>query len=142
MDCIFGFFDILGYKSFCENCDDEKAMHVLSLIEGFKSEMVRLLTMGFTAKPELIERTITPIKWLTFSDSIFLAIPINMDVSEEVRFQQLTVFVTTCIVLNGTMFHYGLPVRGVIHRGNVLMGNIGLAGKGIVEAAELERKIE
>ncbi len=43
MNCIFGLFDVLGFTSFCENCDLQKAEEVLKIMDDFDTDIPKMV---------------------------------------------------------------------------------------------------
>lgn len=50
MNCIFGLFDVLGFTSFCENCDWLRAERVLKVMDDFETEIHEILLHRDTQK--------------------------------------------------------------------------------------------
>lgn len=45
MNCIFGLFDVLGFTSFCENCDFTNAERVLKVMDDFETEIPEIVNL-------------------------------------------------------------------------------------------------
>src|ERR1035441_33358 len=122
MNCIFGLFDVLGFTSFCENCDPRNAERVLKVMDDFETEIPDILLHGLDAKnntPQVkIDLLKNRLKWLTFSDTIFVAMPLDLADHPEIKFN-LIYFTILAAYINRRMFEIGLPVRGAIHIGDV-----------------------
>jgi hypothetical protein len=141
MDCIFGIFDVLGFTSFCENCEAVEAEKVLKIMDEFESEIPKLFMSAMdpreTAPPEKRQIVIDRLRWLTFSDTIFVAMPISpSDKPDALKFNMIFFMLLTSYI-SRRMFEIGLPMRGAIHTGNVTVSKRCFAGKAIVEAHRL-----
>lgn len=70
MNCIFGIFDVLGFKSFCENCEPQAAEKVLKIIDDFETEIPRLVWQHFDpdnqAPQDKKDMVTSRLRWLTF----------------------------------------------------------------------------
>lgn len=146
MNCIFGIFDILGFKSFCENCPPQDAEKVLKIMDDFettvpKTVMDALDTQGKVPqeKRDIILRRLS---WLTFSDTVFVAIPYDMaEHPDKLKFN-LIFFTILVIHINRQMFEIGLPMRGAIHTGDITISKRCYAGRAIVEAYLFANKFQ
>ena len=84
-------------------------------------------------KKILIDR----LHWLTFSDTVFVALPYDLSAKpQKIKFD-LIFFTILAIYINRRMFEIGLPMRGAIHIGDVKLSRRCFAGKAIVEAHTL-----
>src|SRR5271165_3953085 len=91
MNCIFGLFDVLGFTSFCENCEPQDAERVLKIIDDFETEIPDILLDALDVakntpqeKKDIVKER---LKWLTFSDTFFVAMPIQeSDKSDTLKF--------------------------------------------------------
>jgi hypothetical protein len=127
MNCIFGIFDVLGFTSFCENCDPQDAAKVLQIMDDLEMEIPELVLSGLDIqsntpeeKREIIRRR---LHWLTFSDTIFLATPYDpSDHPEALKFN-IIIFTIIVAYINRRMFEIGLPVRGAVHVGDVTVSS-------------------
>ena len=140
MNCIFGLFDILGFKSFCENCDPKSSEVVLAILDGFETdvpEMVWLeLGSGQKPPPDKVAIISNRLRWLTFSDTVFVAMPLEDSAHpDELKFN-LIFFAILVKYFNRRMFEIGLPVRGCLDIGEVFLGKRSFAGKAIADAYE------
>ena len=143
MNCIFGLFDVLGFTSFCENCDFQSAEKVLKIMDDFETalpEMVWLELDPDNRIPAEKKSFVTSrLHWLTFSDTVFVAMPI--DDLGELRFNLL--FFTILVAhINRRMFEIGLPVRGAVHVGDMIISKRCFAGRSIIDAHRLGEKIQ
>jgi hypothetical protein len=146
MNCIFGIFDVLGFASFCENCDSRNAERVFKVMDDFETEIPDILLHGLDAKndtpQEKIDLLKNRLKWLTFSDTIFVAMPFELsDHPDAVKFN-LIFFTILAAYINRRMFEIGLPVRGAVHIGDVLISKRCFAGKAVMEAHRLSAKCQ
>jgi hypothetical protein len=131
-------FDVLGFKSFCQNNNDETvAFEVLTTIDMVPEGMTGMLTSALgnnSAAGEVASR----LKWLVFSDTILVSLPNAESEADEI----VSVFFAACSVFNRLMFDRGLPVRGAIEAGSFLLGNRCAAGRVIVEVLETIESLE
>jgi hypothetical protein len=146
MNCIFGLFDVLGFTSFCENCDSTNAERVLKVMDDFETEIPEIVIRGLDVRNNLPQDKIdllkTRLKWLTFSDTIFVAMPIEQsDHPDTIKFN-LILFMVLAAYINRRMFEIGLPVRGAVHIGDVIVSKRCFAGKAIVDAYKLSGKCQ
>ena len=146
MNCIFGFFDVLGFTSFCEHCDLNSTEHVLKVIDEFETEipatLIRALDVQGNVPEDKKELLKNRLKWLTFSDSVFVAMQIDRTTNTEGRKFDLIFFMLLIAYINRRMFELGLPLRGTVHIGDVLVSKRCFAGKPVVVAHQLSAKCE
>jgi hypothetical protein len=144
MNYIFGLFDVLGFTSFCENCDPRNAEGVLKVMDDFETEIPEMLLHGLDVKSDTPQDKIDPLKnrlkWLTFSDTIFVAMPLDLSAHPETIKFNLIFFTILAAYINRRMFEIGLPMRGAVHIGDVLISKRCFAGKAIVDAYRLGKK--
>jgi hypothetical protein len=146
MNCIFGLFDVLGFTSFCENCDSSSAEKVLKVMDDFETEIPEIViraldTRGNTPqdKLDLLKKR---LKWLTFSDTVFVAMPLDLSAHPDAIKFNLIFFTILAAYINRRMFEIGLPVRGAVHIGDVMISKRCFAGKAIVDAHRLGEKCQ
>ncbi len=81
MNYIFGLFDVLGFTSFCENSNPQDAARVLKIIDDFEAEipdmLLEALDVSNSTPKEKKDAVKNRLKWLTFSDTFFVAMPIQ-----------------------------------------------------------------
>ena len=146
MNYIFGLFDVLGFTSFCENCDSRDAERVLKMMDDFETEIPEILLHELDAKndtpQEKIDLLKNRLKWLTFSDTIFVAMPLELSGHPDAVKFNLIFFTILAAYINRKMFEIGLPVRGAIHVGDVLISKRCFAGKAVMEAHRLSAKCQ
>jgi hypothetical protein len=138
MNCIFGLFDILGFKSFCENCDSKSSEVVFETLDSFETDVPEMvfqeLSSGGSIPPDKKEIVLRRLRWLIFSDTVFVAMPIDdSDHPNTLKFN-LIFFAILVKYINRRMFEIGLPVRGCVHIGEVFLGKRCFAGKAIAYA--------
>src|ERR1039457_912265 len=119
MNCIFGLFDILGFTSFCEHCDAHNAETVFKIMDDFETEIPKMVSAGLdinnSIPPEKMEMVTSRLRWLVFSDTVFVAMPFDLsDHPDTLRFN-LIFFTILVAHINRRMFEIGLPVRGAVH---------------------------
>jgi hypothetical protein len=146
MNCIFGIFDVLGFTSFCENCDFHSAERVLKVMDDFETETPETLLQRLDVrdntpqdKKELLKNR---LRWLTFSDTIFAAMPVDLQAHPNTLKFNLIFFTLLVAYMNRKMFEIGLPVRGAVHIGDVIVSKRCFAGKAVVEAYDLGKKCQ
>jgi len=146
MNCIFGLFDVLGFTSFCENCDSRNAEKVLKVMDDFETEIPEILLHGLDARndtpQEKIDLLKNRLKWLTFSDTIFVAMPFELSDHPDALKFNLIFFTILAAYINRRMFEIGLPVRGAVHIGDVMISKRCFAGKAVVQAHRLSGKCQ
>ncbi|HEY3914883.1 MAG TPA: hypothetical protein VGN61_10395, partial [Verrucomicrobiae bacterium] len=146
MNCIFGLFDVLGFTSFCENCDFPSAERVLKIIDDFETKVPELLLRGLDPEnnvpQEKIDLVKKRLKWLTFSDTVFVAMPLEQSDHPEATKFNLIFFTILTAYINRKMFELGLPLRGTVHVGDVVVSQRCFAGKAIVNAHNLSKKCQ
>ncbi len=146
MNCIFGLFDILGFTSFCEHCDSQNAEAVFKIMDDFEVEIPKMVFAGLDIKnnvpPEKMEMITSRLRWLIFSDTVFVAMPFDLSDKPDTLKFNLIFFTILVAHINRRMFEIGLPVRGAVHVGDVILGKRCFAGKALVEAFNLGKKIQ
>ena len=139
---IFGLFDILGFKTFCENGDPDKSRKVLEWLDSldviFKTQLLNMFQMQeFEALSFLNE-----FHWLFFSDTIFFALPFRDDPNSETARSKLLFFIMVSAIMNRRMFEMGFPLSGIIHTGEFVVTKRCFAGKPIVDAFERNKNMK
>jgi hypothetical protein len=95
MNCIFGLFDVLGFTSFCENCESDSAEKVMKIMDEFETEIPEIFLHSLDTKnnapQEKIDLLKSRLRWLTFSDTIFVAMPIeSSDHPDAIKFNEIS----------------------------------------------------
>ena len=139
MEGIIGFFDILGYGGYLKNDPDVRSKEALQVLLKIKQEVPGRI------KKRVPEALVDELSWTIFSDSILLAMACpgtkdNQPAENNQRKRWLT-FLFSSVVLLDHMFDQGLPIRGAISFGKYFCHENCLAGKAVVEAHELEQRI-
>jgi len=141
---IFGLFDILGFKTFCENSDLDKSRKVLEWLDSldviFKAQLLNMFQQPvgeFEALSFLNE-----FRWLIFSDTIFFALPFRDEPDSEAERSKLFFFIIVSAIMNRRMFEMGFPLRGIIHTGEFVVTKKCFSGKPIVDAFERNSNME
>ncbi len=146
MTCIFGLFDVLGFTSFCENCAPHDAERVLKIVDDFETEIPDLLLDALDASDstpkEKRETVKARLKWLTFSDTFFVAMPIQASDKPDTLKFNLIFFTLLVAYMNRRMFEIGLPLRGAVHVGNVTLSKRCFAGKAVMDAHRLSTQCQ
>jgi hypothetical protein len=143
MNCIFGLFDVLGFTSFCENCDFRSAERVLKIMDDFETQIPEILLRGLDsandAPQEKIDLLKNRLKWLTFSDTVFVAMPFERSDHPDALKFNLIFFTVLTAYINRRMFEIGLPVRGTVHVGDVMLSKRCFAGRAVMDAFRLSK---
>lgn len=141
---LVGYFDILGYQNLLEKNEPEDiAKSVLSLFTKIDTKVIKDLALRFSGalselKTEEIEQALKEsMKWLIFSDTVLLTMPV-----EDLCSESWLIFLSACLQLKKKMFQAGLPLRGVITYGKFYIEDTCFAGKTIVEAYQLCNKLD
>jgi hypothetical protein len=146
VNCIFGYFDVLGFTSFCENCDSRSAERVLKMIDDFDAEIPEVLLHGLDTKDDTPQVKIDllkgRLKWLIFSDTIFVAMPFDRSEHSGTLKFNLIFFTVLAAYINRKMFENGLPVRGTVDVGDVIISKRCFAGKAVIEAHNLSKNCQ
>ncbi len=132
---LIGYFDILGYQAFLENNPPERAANqILASLLTIEKEVPEVVVSFFSEKwRKQIEPIAKQIASLVFSDTILLTLETS-DGDDGQAPMRVGIFLIACSVLWHKMFSFGLPVRGVIHRGSFVMQKGCFAGRSIIEA--------
>jgi hypothetical protein len=136
---VVGFFDILGFQSYLKNDPDVRSRQALQVLLDIKAEVPGRI------KKRVPEAVVGEMSWNVFADSILLAMPYpetkdRQGAESEKRRRWLT-FLFSSVVLLDHMFDQGLPIRGAISFGRFFCQKNCLAGRAVVEAHELEQRI-
>jgi hypothetical protein len=115
-------------------------------MDDFETDYPPMIWAGLdtrnSAPLEKKEMITSRLRWLTFSDTVFVAMPINLsDQSDTLRFN-LIFFTILVAYINRRMFEIGLPVRGAVHIGDAIISKRSFAGKAIVEAHRLGKRVQ
>jgi len=148
---LIAFFDILGYQNLLNNNPDinTSILEILDIIENLPEEAKKILTDSSKKTesthnsqvtnivfPE-IKKAINEIKHLVFSDTILLTLQYDETDDElTIRMKHMVMLAISATVA-AQMFAKGLPVRGVLHKGEFFIKNNCFAGKPIVDAYQL-----
>ncbi len=115
-------------------------------MDDFETEIPEILLHGLDARSDTPQDKIdllkNRLKWLTFSDTIFVAMPFERsDHPNTVKFN-LIFFTILAAFIHRRMFEIGLPVRGAVHIGDVIISKRCFAGKAVVDAYRLGKKCQ
>jgi hypothetical protein len=147
MEGLIAYFDILGYQSFLENNNDalESAKGVLKLInelpEKAKAAVMEAYLAIETENREVAKQVSISVNHLIFSDTILLTIEYPENASDIWKKNALFLLTAMSNYLCGQMFSHGLPLRGAMVEGDFLIKDYCFAGKAIVEAYKISKKI-
>src|SRR5882672_9741941 len=73
-ECLFGVFDILGFKALCKNNTDEHVIKLLETLELLDTDLSQQIVKRI-AKGDKIEAHLRDkLKWMIFSDTICIAV--------------------------------------------------------------------
>jgi len=140
---IIGFFDILGYRSFLHNsspeCSEKIVDFMANLKDNSKDFMMKSLSPDKIDKSK--ERFLDLVNILVFSDTILLYVEFDDGTDNQIpiKYNLMHMFV---LYLWKSLFEFGLPLRGVIHKGEFMVKNECFAGKAIVEAYDLAQDLD
>lgn len=142
---LVGYFDILGYQNLLEKNEPEDiAKSVLPLFKKIDTKVIKELASRLSGalselKLEEIEQALKKsMKWLIFSDTVLLTMPVE-DLYSDINW---LIFLSACMHLKIKMFQSGLPLRGVINYGKFYIEDTCFAGRTIVEAYQLCNKLD
>lgn len=138
MNAIIGFFDILGYTNLLKQNDvGEITQKVIDIILNAKSEIYK---QNFESKTHPKAADVYKfIEWRIVSDSILVYSEFKLKNAIDVHWTQFLLFSN---IFQKYMFEEGLPVRGVINTGDIYIKENCFAGKPIIDAYELSKKIK
>ncbi|WP_292996492.1 hypothetical protein [Nitrosomonas sp.] len=149
---LIAFFDILGYQNLLNNNPEinTSILEILDIIENLPEEAKKILVDSSkkaesTSNSQVtnnivfpeIRKTISAIKHLVFSDTILLTLQYD-DTDDElaIRMKHMVMLAISATVA-AQMFAKGLPVCGVLHKGEFFVKNNCFVGKAIVDAYQL-----
>jgi hypothetical protein len=143
---ILAYFDILGYTSFLKNNRAEEARYVVAKLNSLRGSALQELRDGFYSEEIRVFEKVNPlidlIKWLVFADTILLYTEIDDSDAAVNRSIQWMLLHLQCLNLWRSMFEYGLPLRGVIHIGDLYVEEYCFAGCAIAEAYETSKDFD
>jgi len=138
INAIIGFFDILGYTNLLKQNDvGEITKKVIDIILNVKNEIFKQHFKSQT-QPKA-EDVYKFIKWIIVSDSILVYSKFKFKNGIDIHWVQFLLFSN---IFQKHMFDEGLPVRGVINTGDIYIKENCFAGKPIIDAYELSKKIK
>jgi hypothetical protein len=148
---LIGFFDILGYQNLLERNEPETiAEEVIPILSNIGEMVTNSLTDFHKAiantgisetSIERNEKIIGALRWLVFSDTVLLTLPIE-DIDPDVVNIPWFIFLVAAIFLQNSLFKAGLPTRGAIDHGKFFIQDTCFAGRTIVTAYQLCSQIE
>lgn len=132
------FLDILGFSEMIKTRPIDEVLHKMSW--GLKlSDLSGRLGKGTpnTLVDELFHEPLVPLEFFTFSDTFVLS---TKDTSPKSLFQ----IIASTAMLSKFLITAGLPIRGAIAKGELakVSDTDHLIGRGIINAAELEKQQE
>jgi len=140
---IIGFFDVLGYRSFVHNSTPECSEKIVDFMANLKENAKDFMMKFFS--PDKIDKSkeefVDLVNILVFSDTILLYVEFDDDNDKQIsiKYNLMHMFV---LYLWKSLFEFGLPLRGVIHKGGFMVKNQCFAGKAIVEAYDLAQDLD
>lgn len=141
MNDLLGYFDILGFRSFCvNNAAETAAKKVLDTIESLDTVIPAILNR--TRREPIPSAVLPDLRWLIFSDTVFVSLSFERSRTPEDRISRAFLFLVACSALQRSMFEVGLPLRGVIHTGHFVATQRCFAGSAIIDAYELAQQLE
>lgn len=148
---LIGFFDILGYQNLLERNEPETiAEEVLPILtkigEQVTNKLIELheamVKAGISeALKKRNKKVIGAMRWLVFSDTVLLTLPIE-DIDQDVVNISWLTFLVATIAVQVNLFRAGLPVRGAIEHGKFFIKDTCFAGRTIVTAYQLCSQLE
>ncbi len=159
---LVGFFDILGYQNLLERNEPEEiagnVLPILTKIDGtviknlhgiYNSLFLEVKAMqSSSVKPDTLaavdkkhKKIINAMRWLIFSDTVLLTLPIE-DKDPIIVRTSWTMFILATVILQIKLFDAGLPTRGAIEYGKFFVKDMCFAGRTIVTAYQLCSQIE
>jgi len=142
--------DILGYQNLLTRNEPEIiAQEVIPILLGIRVKVEGLLTQhskeGVTK--ELRDAVIEQMKWVSFSDTILLALPVSQERWPDDPLNTREVFTWIFFLMavqfvHSELFSAGLPTRGAIDYGKYYIKDSCFAGRTIVNTYQLSQQIE
>jgi hypothetical protein len=127
-------FDILGYRNFVRNNSVEEATDIVRGVLGrIPHEIHELIPTYLTVHGHQTTPLQGEIMCKLFSDTIFLYTSYGEE-DQDRRSLRWLLFISSCLLLTGFMFHNGLPVRGAVERGRYYADDKFLVGIPILDA--------
>lgn len=126
---IIAYFDILGYKEFLKDSDNDE----YELLSSIRTEFSKL-----NAVNDKYAETNNALRIKTFSDNVIMAIKPTATSAERNALDFLARMI--CIVQLLFVERHNLLIRGSFLYGNILIDDTMVFGEGLVKAAELEAK--
>ena len=114
-------------------------------MDDFETEVPEIVFEGLSVNnipKDSKELLLKRLKWLVFSDTIFVAMPLDRTTNTDGLKFDLIFFGTLAAYINRRMFEIGLPVRGAIHVGDVILSKKCFAGKAVVDAHKLAQRCQ
>lgn len=138
MKTIVGFFDILGYTSFLENSETEIiARSVLKIINSIPKVVKDEASLIF---PDILNKY-QEINFLVFSDSILMTLELESPSITIGNYNKWSRFIICAVFLYRMLLTSGLPVRGAISHGDIVIDKNCFAGEPIVNAYKLSTNL-
>jgi len=138
MEAIVGFFDILGYTSFLEsNQTEDVTESVLRIINTIPKIVQAESSLALSAGEDIMAQ----MHFLVFSDTILMTLDTTGN-SRRRKYEQWKRFILHSVLLSKNLLINGLPVRGAITNGSIVIQNYCFAGAPIVEAYRLCNSLE
>ena len=132
------FLDIIGFSQMIKNRPLQEVMHKIET-GLFMSRLAGNLGEGVpnTSGMDLFEEKFKPLDFFSFSDTFVIS-------TRSLETRYLFQILAGTALLSQYLISEGLPVRGAISKGELakISGTDHLIGKGIINAAELEKQQE
>jgi hypothetical protein len=142
---LVGFFDILGYQSFLANNSARDAAQVVAdVLLRARDQVQETMRAELGTDETPLEEDLDAVRWLIFSDTIFLTLPYTCERPENDRRANAWRWVLLLIhahILHEHLFDQGLPVRGAISCGEYYVSENCFVGQPIVEAYQFASAI-
>ena len=102
-----------------------------------RDKVVGLAVQGLEGFVDLSE-----LRTLVFSDTILVMLPVPADEPPAWQALRWSMFLLVVGKIYADLFRFGLPIRGAISLGDIVLHNMCFAGKAIVEAYQLAQDID
>lgn len=125
--CYIAYFDILGYKEFLDDSENDE----FELLNSINLEFSKLNKMGKSRGDSSVG-----LKVKTFSDNVVMAVDDVSEEGEDTSFYFLSLLL--CIIQLVFLERHNLFVRGSLVHGDILINDDMVFGKGLIDAVKIE----
>ena len=140
---VIAFLDILGFSKHFQNKSrsDISQKSLEDIRDNVIGRLIYLATHSYLQVNHDLIKFSAKLKWLSFSDSIALYIPLSKDIplSPQLAIESM---VYTCSLLLAKTIWNDIPLRGAISYGECLINKdpLYIIGKPFIDAADLEKR--